>query len=329
MACDILSICMSNLSIQEAESQFYMMKCLQHPNGEVKLIALKEIDRNMESLTKNFTVPMDSDIVIPIIDCLKLGESVANTVPGMLFKILPVCDDQIVKNKLIECLDHSEVVKCRVFDLAIQIAKHSAENLDKIEYVLNHLYLALDTEDLLLQMNYFELLSDLSIVRHGITYMENKGFTKKITFLLKKLDDKSDPMRRLVLPGFIKFFGTITAVHPHNTFKHFPQYIILLLNIISEMDLELLPVALNTLGEYSIFKQKISNYNLFLHLGYLKRSNEGTVLLHAHFADQLQKTFSIIGSHITNWPSQLQIRALDCLTNVFKSESSPPNNQIW
>lgn len=242
---------MSNLSIQEAESQFYMMKCLQHSNGEVKLIALKEIDRNLESLTKNYSVPLDSDIVIPIIDCVRLSKSVAVAAAATLFKVLPsLVANQNIRSKLLECLESSEVAKCRVFDLAIQVGKHSADDLDKVEFVLDQLYLALDTEDLLLQLNYFELLSDLSLVEHGIMYMENKGIIRKITLLLKKLDDQSDPMRRLILPGFIKFFGTLTAAKPQYTLKNFPQYLVLLFSIISEMDMELLPVALDTLGEF-------------------------------------------------------------------------------
>lgn len=205
----------------------------------------------MASLTKNSTVPLDSDIVLPIIDCLKLNESVAVAAAVTLFRVLPGASiaDQNIRTKLLECLDSSEVAKCRVFDLAIRIAKLSPKTLDTVEFILNQLYLAVDTDDLLLQLNYFELLSDLSLAEHGILYMENKGIIKKIMLLLKTLNEQSDPMRRLLLPGFIKFFGTITATRPQTTIKSFPQYLILLLSIIWEMDMELLPVALDTLGE--------------------------------------------------------------------------------
>lgn len=227
-----------------------MMKCLQHSNGEVKQIALKEIERNLQSLTKNLTVPLDSDIAFPIIDCLRLDETVAVAASAILFKVLPaLIGDQHIRTKLTDCLNSSELAKCRVFDLAIQISKQSAEHLDKVECVLHQLFLALDTEDLLLQLNYFELLSDLSLVEHGFMYMDNKGIINKITLLLKKLDEQSDPMRSLLLPGYIKFFGTITAVQPEYTIKTFPQYLILVLSIVTEADMELLPVALDTLGE--------------------------------------------------------------------------------
>lgn len=240
---------MSNLSIQEAESQYYLMRCLQHPNGEVKQIALKEIERNLDRLTKNQTVPLDSDIVLPIISCLQLGESVAVAAEATLLKVLPQSmDDQTIRAKVLECLATSEVAKCRVFDLAIQLAKQSADHLDKVESILNQLYLELDTEDVLLQLNYFELLSELSLVEHGIRYMENKGFIKKMTLLLKTLDEQTDPLHRLLLPGYIKFFGTITAAQPQNTLKYFPKFLTLLFRIITEMDMELLPVALDTIG---------------------------------------------------------------------------------
>lgn len=239
---------MNNLSIQEAENQHYLMRCLQHPNGEVKLIALNEIERNLERLTKNHTVPLDVNIVIGLIECLKLNENVSMPAKASLTKVLAKSmDDQNIRAKLIECIDSSDVAKCRVFDLAVQVAKQSVDHLQTVECILERLYQSLDTEDFLVQMNYLELLSDLSLGHHGFVYLENKGILKKVTLLLKSLDDNA--MRRILLPGYIKFFGTIASVHPQKMINGFPQMIVLVFRIISEMDMDLMPVALDTLGK--------------------------------------------------------------------------------
>lgn len=240
---------MNNLSIQEAESQHYLMRCLQHPNGEVKMIALNEIERNIDRLTKSNTVPVDANIVISLIACLLQNENVSRSATTCLIKVLSKSmDDQNIRAKLFECIDSSDLTKCRVFDVAVQIAKQSTEHLEKMECILDRLYVSLDTEDCLLQMSYLELFSDLSLANHGFLYLENKGILKKVTQMLAALNE--NPLKTLFLPGYIKFFGTIATVHPHKIINNFPQIILLVFRVITNLDKDMLPIALDTLGKW-------------------------------------------------------------------------------
>merc|ERR1719412_2457591 len=63
-------------------------------------------------------------------------------------------------------------------------------------------------DDILVQLNAIEILSDFAESKHGLIYLENKGVLKDMDNLLSR--SSSSPMANYLLPGFIKFFGRVS-----------------------------------------------------------------------------------------------------------------------
>ena len=89
------------------------------------------------------------------------------------------------------------------------IAKLSPEMTERVANAgfLQRLCQEVLTDDVLVQLNALEILSDLAECNHGILYLEQKGALKDMDGLLGQ--SASSSMASYLLPGFIKFFGRI------------------------------------------------------------------------------------------------------------------------
>lgn len=250
---------MSNLDLTDTTKNFlYLERSLEHSNDSVKVLGLNEIERISKQAPNQI---FSQNIVIAVLKCLdnpqeKAGILAVKVLPKILPKLLGDHSIHTNLNRLLTC---SDLIRCRVYDVCIAIAKESQDNLQYVAYVIDRLCTDLDTNDILLKLNILEFLSDLAQTDHGWLYLANKGIFKKITEKLDSLD--KNPLKNLLFPGYVKFFGNIALKQPANIIQEFPLFINSLLDlllecIVSDTDGTTLPVIFDALGEI-IFVIKI------------------------------------------------------------------------
>ena len=67
----------------------------------------------------------------------------------------------------------------------------------------------LHKDDILLQLNCLELLSDLAITEHGLLYLDQEGIVGKLETLMQTTEN--DPLASFLIPGEFKRFGCFTC----------------------------------------------------------------------------------------------------------------------
>lgn len=310
LACDILSLCMSNLDLADTTKNYdYIQRSLEHTNDSVKVVGMNEIDR----ISKQYpNQQFSQNVIIAVLKCLehpqeRVGILAVKILPKILPKILTDHSVQINVNRL---LSGSDLIRCRVYDVSVAVAKQSQGYLESLAYVIDRLCTDLDTNDILLELNILEFLSDLAQTDHGWLYLENKGIVKKIAEKLDGLD--ANPLRNILFAGYMKFFGNIALKQPTKIIQGFPIFInasmdILCECIVSDADGTSLPVVFDTLAQ-------------------LGSSDQGKILLEEQYTVKVARTLSEIGKSVHNLPTRLQIRALNCLEILFRSDSQ--NNRV-
>lgn len=245
-------MCMSNLDLTDTTKNYeYIERSLEHTNNSVKVLGLKEVDR----ITKQFPNQLFSqNVIIAVLKCLenreeRVGILAVKILPSILPKIL---SDHSVHSNLNRLLSCSDLIRCRVYDVSIAIAKQSPSQLESVAYVIDRLCTDLDSNDLLLELNLIEFLSDLAQSDHGWLYLDNKGVVKRIAEKLDQLDQ--NPLRSLLFPGYMKFFGKVALKQPTKIIQGFPLFVnslmeLLLESLASHADGTTLQVVFDTLGE--------------------------------------------------------------------------------
>lgn len=255
MACDILSICMSNLELNRSENKYYLDQCLQHPNDAIKLLGLnkmKEIYRESEDNLNDTSVQFDRNVTISVIKCLEskstqVGAS-AMTILFDIFRTSNYLDDNSIRSNLQTALDHSDITRCRVYEVCARIAKLSTTWLATSEFILQPLIGDIDSTDILLQLNVLEVLANLSLANHGYVYLDNNGVFVKITNACQRLDE--NPLKNLLVPGYMNFFGTVSTEQPEKILCGFPQMINMLFDFFWNInDYAMLPAAFDNMGK--------------------------------------------------------------------------------
>lgn len=284
LTCDILCICMSNLDIDKSSTisyYSYLERCLQHNSVEVKLLALNDIERRLKPSSAATTTNFDTGILMALVGCLENDETkIAAAAIRILIVLLPKAFDQkSFRHQLERVLGGKELIRCRVYDIAVKLSQLSPENHANVEFILERLIDDLDTEDILLQLTVLDLVSDLALTDHGHIYLENKGVFAKVLRQIETLDDNTH--KSLLVPGYLKFFGHIATAQPTKIIQGFSSMINSLFDCILDGNVSVLPVAFDTLG---MFKSSV------LHLFVFSKIHE-CLLLQVIWVDRMMVKF--------------------------------------
>lgn len=247
---------MSNLELNRSENKYHLEQCLQHPNDAIKLLGLnkmKEIYQQQETgdTSADTNAQFDRNVTISVIKCLEskstqVGAS-AMSILYTIFRTSTFMDDNSIRSNLQTALGHSDITRCRVYEVCARIAKLSTTWLAKSEFILQPLVGDVDSTDILLQLNVLEVLANLSLAMHGFVYLDNNGVFVKITNACKRLDE--NPMKSLLIPGYMNFFGTVSTEQPDKILCGFPQMIHMLFDFFWDInDYAMLPAAFDNMG---------------------------------------------------------------------------------
>ncbi|XP_001661342.2 26S proteasome non-ATPase regulatory subunit 5 [Aedes aegypti] len=306
LACDILSICMSTLAIDESsEVKNVIEKSLSHVNPRVQAFGLRELRRIVQSRSVDGFV--NETLILLVIKCLASDDTSVGTPAIELLRLMLPRFVQLrsVLENLEGLLGKGDVVRCRLYELAVRLAKQSEELLAAMDKFLKKAVQELDGEDVLLQLNVLQILSELSEGNHGMAYLENNGVFDKLMVKIQGLGE--DPLGTILIPGLMKFYGGVAAIHPAKVYDGYPKVIEMLFDCLASEDMTILPTAYDTLG-------------------CIAAANEGKRQLHYKHGAALKKTLQHFSKVIRNLPNDLKIRLLGCLRSMFAVDSA--DNQI-
>lgn len=309
LACDILAMCMSNLSIDESSAnREYLIKCLKHSNIDVRLLGLNEVERLSRADNAR---TLDANTINAIIECLRhASESVSAPALRLLLRNLPGASiaDPGIRSYLAQSLLVSDVVRCRVYDIAVGIAARSTADMESVSFLLAPLLVDLECGDPLLLMNVLEFVATLAQSGHSFVYLQNNGVLSKVGQLTQSM--LTNPLASILVPGYLKFFGAVATTQPRLVIVEQPAIITTLFELFNDMtDLRMLPIALDTLG-------------------HLCRSTEGAILLHSQHPERLRNALVALRNSINNLPTVIKQRALNSLEEMMLPDTYPINNQM-
>lgn len=250
LTCDILCICMSNLEIDQTThiSYYnYLERCLQHSNADVRVLALNDIERRLSHQPS--ATAFDTNIVVALIKCLECEETKVSVVAVRnLIKLLPkFLNEKCVRVLFDTMLGAKDLLRCRVYEIAVKLSRTSEEIHDGVEFVFPKLIDDLDTEDMLLLLNVLDFLAELALSDYGLVYLENKSVFEKVLRQVESLDNHA--FKSVLVPGYMKFFGHIATAQPTKIIQGFSSMINSLFDCILDGNSSVLPVAFDTLGK--------------------------------------------------------------------------------
>lgn len=294
LAMDTLSICMNNLSLKEADFPTLLERALTHQTVSVKALALNTLLRELrfhlvEKTRKQMRQQQqqksagsaDEDMNEPLVikdlheallsatfEALKAKET---EIGGPALNILSLISsahfrEPGVRQLLTDALrDGDDTVICRIYELAVNIAKRSDDSLSDVSFVLDHAVKDV-TEghkaDALFLMNLLEILSNLTLNDCGISYLSRCNFLDTVNSLFERIssenagdqnpdEDQSSVCRsmgNILMPSIYKFFGQITTFDPQLVIPIYFQVNYRLLDALCSDDLRILPWAFDAFG---------------------------------------------------------------------------------
>ncbi|XP_072940134.1 26S proteasome non-ATPase regulatory subunit 5-like [Epargyreus clarus] len=298
LACEVLKICFEKFNTGEVIKNYtsHIMFLLRHNNSCVRKLGIHEVYKTVK----------DDISLLPVSEYIDVFVAVAQL----------VCDDDIgIANKAVLitsklpqeaypkvleemkfALQCNKSTRCNVYEVIINISAISFDlfQLCVNEGYIDHMVSELESDDVLFQMNILELLAQLAVTPHGINYFVRSGVLQKITDLLASLQDS--PLRGLLTPGYMKFFGRIAHNYPKEILDKYPVLTDSLFVAIETTDAALLPVALETLG-------------------FIGSTAEGKLCLAALGGKYIQ-TLEKLGQIEKNCSTEIKVRVLQAFTNL-------------
>lgn len=187
-----------------------------------------------------------------------------------------------------QVMDQNETVRFRVYELLVKICQISVVALEythesgMLQQLLNEIH----KDDVLVQLNCIELLSDLAMSEHCLVFLDQQGIISKLDNMMASVE--SDPMAGLLLPGLVKFFGGMARFHPKE--------------VCSEKSVFMNTVLDNT-GNPALSSMAIQT------LGFIGTTPEGKVALNK-WGGKLSSSISDVGALLKSGTTELKINAL-------------------
>lgn len=304
LAADILSICMSHLSLEQSILPTILKRTLTHPRSSVRSIVLNTILKQLERQRNNKKhVQISAELIIHILNGLKEEDcNVGVPAIGILTIVLEQhINEEVIKHKLLEMLTSNEIVKCRVYELVVNLAKQSATMLHQVEFLLDRALSELDNDDVLFQVNILEILVALAEQNHGLLYLENRQVFEIISRRGENVGQ--NPVDQLLIPGIMKFFGKIASVQPQKVIVDYPHMIQCLFESILSGNISILPAAFDTFAN-------------------LAQTKKGKQLINQNYPGLIKETFEAMGSYLRNLSTDLKNRVFNTLEMVFATDCS-------
>ncbi|KAL1423517.1 hypothetical protein MTO96_020905 [Rhipicephalus appendiculatus] len=199
-------------------------------------------------------------------------------------------------------MDGGDVCRFRVFEVFVEVARASPENLERLSEsgYLERLVKEMDKNDVLVQLNALEVLTDLVSCSHGLDYLERTGIISKLR--QKALNIGSDPLGNFLGPGVLKFFGSMGVTSPQRLLLDYPQVLGFIFDSVQSDDPAFQVVAAETVGIIS-------------------STIQGKRVLQSH-GDQMSRYLKTLSQNLHSGKVDFKVRYLGALANVLHVQDS-------
>ncbi|XP_013138971.1 PREDICTED: 26S proteasome non-ATPase regulatory subunit 5 [Papilio polytes] len=316
LTCEVLKICFDKFGAGDVIKHFtgHIMYLLRHDKDCVRRLAVDEVFKSVKTDQSSFPVAQHIDVFVAV------AQLICDKDVGVATKAVTITSDlpPEVYPKILEemkiALDENSSSKCHAYEVVCNIAMKSPELFTLcVEHgYIDHMISELSTDDILYQLNILELLSRFAVKPYGIHYLVKEGGLDKTASLIG--DVQRNPLSGLMLPGYLKFFGSIAHHYPREIFAKYPVFLNSLFEAIDSSDQSVvLPVALDTLG-------------------FIGTTIEGKLCL-AAVGGQFIQAVDKVGDLIKNNVTEIKIRALNCLASLInverdKAKSNPIDHRV-
>ncbi|KAF7990012.1 hypothetical protein HCN44_008686 [Aphidius gifuensis] len=315
--CNNLSTLFSVLEAGEVFKRFpmEMSQFIIHEDPLVKKLVLKELLKTASSENSVTQLINDKNILNLVIEEIGKDDLVVAKIAMDVIKQVgksPAGVKALYSSPLLTSLarliSKRGVISFRIYDVVVDIAKHSKENLDAsaTSGFLSSLINILQDDDVLLQLNALEVMAELASTDYGLNYLEERDVLKTLSD--KIADANENPLSILLIPGLMRFFGKISKSHI-DILSKYPPVIYALFDVINETeDTLLLTNALDTLG-------------------HIASTNDGKYALQ-NLGQFMNNAIHRISQVIKTMPSELKVCGLDCLAMILYVDKTKRDNQI-
>ncbi|XP_044745627.1 26S proteasome non-ATPase regulatory subunit 5 [Coccinella septempunctata] len=309
LACNILSFCLDNLSIEECSTKYGtpLERALSHPYPAVKLMVLKELERDIKNEDILIDLCKRFSLLESLVRCLGCEVLEVASRSSKILKLIGCSDIGIKKltssdliNVFHEVISMNDIVRLRVFEVFVEIAKESKTNFQCLNSsgLISCFLNDLDSNDILLRMNVIEILSQLGKTEYGFEYLESHDVISKLGSILKS-DDSID--LQLCQPGILKFFGNIGNCQPNRIIEQYSYVLKKMFENINSSDFSLVGVSLDTIG-------------------YIGSTTNGKCALDS--MGIVENGMSLISSKLGTFPTEITVRALKCIENLLSTDEN-------
>ncbi|XP_063718421.1 26S proteasome non-ATPase regulatory subunit 5-like [Symsagittifera roscoffensis] len=231
---DILSTCVEALDGNSLCLAFKgsLSSGLLSENDDVTLLCIKTISNILSRGTReSFTLFAEKEILSAIVGCIVRPLEVANKSAKVLIVMLTNHEMMtsanmwnFVANELSKFLQ-DDVIKIRIQELLVECCCQSEASFRAISSweMFDEIIADSVSDDILVQLNTFMVLSSLASCEHGFEYLQQKNIFKKFSELLVNVD--SHPFSNLLLPGLLKFFGGVCQHKPDQVLSQHPEFL--------------------------------------------------------------------------------------------------------
>ncbi|CAB3239368.1 unnamed protein product [Arctia plantaginis] len=304
LTCDVLKTCFDKFRAGDVIKNYigHIMYLLRHDKSCVRRIAIDEV---YKAVGASALLPMSEYMDVFVATSQMVYDSdvgVANRAI-LITSNLPLEVYPAVLDELKMGLQYNTSSKCNVLEVVVNISCKSNEHfklcVDKnyIDFMIQEL----ESDDVLYKLNILELLSRLVIKPQGITYLVKNGGLNTISDYTASLKD--NPLKGLLIPGYMKFFGTIAHNYPKEFFEKHPVMLTCLFEAFETKDSSVLPVALETLG-------------------FIGSTIEGKLCL-AALGSRYTQTVQSVSQLIRDSSSDIKKSSINCLAGLISIDKDP------
>ncbi|XP_072344791.1 26S proteasome non-ATPase regulatory subunit 5 isoform X2 [Scyliorhinus torazame] len=288
-----------------------LQKGLQHSDDNVKILAMSQIGRIVES----------ADAVPLIIGSPELLREMIHSIGGKKISVAKEAIQSLSRvaqskagldalfmtsmlQDLKDVMGTNDVVRYRVYELVVVISSVSPVSLG---YCANSGFIAqllteLAGDDVLLRATAIEMVTGLAQSPHGRQYLAQQGTIDRISNMIVGAD--SDPFSGFYLPNLVKFFGNLAMVDsPQQICERYPAFIEKVFEMIGGQEPTMIGVGLDTIG---ILGSCIEGMQVLNKTG-------------SRFHEVLKR----LGNISCNAASDIRVRCLDTIASLL----SLPNDQ--
>ncbi|XP_076455116.1 26S proteasome non-ATPase regulatory subunit 5-like [Babylonia areolata] len=202
-----------------------------------------------------------------------------------------------------------DTVRYRVYQLVVELSTISPEALEMSQRsgLLQKLVNEMHKDDILLQLNCLELLSDLARSNHGLTFLDTQGVVKKLEEMMSTAQSSS--VGAFLLPGLMKFFGGLARFHPKEVLGHFQTFVgLVFASVCGHGEPSVRGLAMETVG-------------------FIGSTPEGKRALDKQ-GTAMTECVSGLGSVIRNAPSDIRIKAIETVASLLRLQVSDQTQEL-